>query len=203
MVQGAKHMKSITPRTTVAQVLSPNLSQAQAPPQATAALGRSAHHHRHHPYWRGPYDCRGSWTGSRPRACSTRSAPCPAPWTRFLPRSASASCPWRAPLTSNWRARPPSSPPTRSSPYAQQLIFDRDPMMSWVEIPSIDVSMPIYHGTSEEVLMAGVGHRGHEPAGGRHLDSLRAHRALGHAQPEHVPMTSIRWSPATWCYCTP
>ena len=31
-------------------------------------------------------------------------------------------------------------------------------MMSWVEIPSIDVSMPIYHGTSEEVLMAGVGH---------------------------------------------
>ena len=43
-------------------------------------------------------------------------------------------------------------------PYAQQLIFDRDPMMSWVEIPSIDVSMPIYHGTSEEVLMAGVGH---------------------------------------------
>ena len=26
------------------------------------------------------------------------------------------------------------------------------------EIPSIDVSMPIYHGTSEEVLMAGVGH---------------------------------------------
>lgn len=42
--------------------------------------------------------------------------------------------------------------------YAQQLIFDRDPMMSWVEIPSIDVSMPIYHGTSEEVLMAGVGH---------------------------------------------
>ena len=31
-------------------------------------------------------------------------------------------------------------------------------MMSWVEIPSINVSMPIYHGTSEEVLMAGVGH---------------------------------------------
>ena len=42
--------------------------------------------------------------------------------------------------------------------FNEQLIFDRDPMMSWVEIPSIDVSMPIYHGTSEEVLMAGVGH---------------------------------------------
>lgn len=49
-------------------------------------------------------------------------------------------------------------PADRIEPYAQQLIFDRDPMMSWVEIPSIDVSMPIYHGTSEEVLMAGVGH---------------------------------------------
>lgn len=42
--------------------------------------------------------------------------------------------------------------------YEEQLVFDRDPMMSWVEIPSINVSMPIYHGTSEEVLMAGVGH---------------------------------------------
>ena len=31
-------------------------------------------------------------------------------------------------------------------------------MMSWVEIPSINVSMPIYHGTGEEALMAGVGH---------------------------------------------
>ena len=49
-------------------------------------------------------------------------------------------------------------PADQIEPYAQQLIYDRDPMMSWVEIPSIDVSMPIYHGTSEEVLMAGVGH---------------------------------------------
>ena len=44
------------------------------------------------------------------------------------------------------------------APYEEQLVFDRDPMMSWVEIPSIDVSMPIYHGTGEEALMAGVGH---------------------------------------------
>ena len=41
---------------------------------------------------------------------------------------------------------------------SQQLTFDRDPMMSWIEIPSINVSMPIYHGTSESALMAGVGH---------------------------------------------
>ena len=44
------------------------------------------------------------------------------------------------------------------APYEEQLVFDRDPMMSWVEIPSINVSMPIYHGTGEEALMAGVGH---------------------------------------------
>ena len=49
-------------------------------------------------------------------------------------------------------------PADQVEPYEKQLIFDRDPMMSWVEIPSINVSMPIYPGTSEEVLMAGVGH---------------------------------------------
>lgn len=43
-------------------------------------------------------------------------------------------------------------------PYDEQLTYEHDPMMSWVEIPSIDVSMPIYHGTSEDALMAGVGH---------------------------------------------
>ena len=41
-------------------------------------------------------------------------------------------------------------------PYAQQLTFDRDLMMSWIEIPSINVSMPIYHGTGESALMAGT-----------------------------------------------
>lgn len=31
-------------------------------------------------------------------------------------------------------------------------------MMGYIEIPSIDVSLPIYHGTSASVLAAGVGH---------------------------------------------
>lgn len=53
---------------------------------------------------------------------------------------------------------PTEIPADQIKPYDKQLIFDRDPMMSWVEIPSIDVSMPIYHGMSEEVLMSGVGH---------------------------------------------
>lgn len=52
----------------------------------------------------------------------------------------------------------PAIDPNAILPYKKQLTFDRDPMMSWIEIPSINVSMPIYHGTSESALMAGVGH---------------------------------------------
>lgn len=42
--------------------------------------------------------------------------------------------------------------------YEDQLTYQHDPMMSWVEIPSINVSLPIYHGTTQETLMNGVGH---------------------------------------------
>lgn len=42
--------------------------------------------------------------------------------------------------------------------YAKQLTYQHDPMMSWVDIPSINVSLPIYHGTTEDTLMNGVGH---------------------------------------------
>lgn len=43
-------------------------------------------------------------------------------------------------------------------PYENQLLFDREPMMSYIEIPKINVRLPIYHGTSEAALMAGIGH---------------------------------------------
>lgn len=43
-------------------------------------------------------------------------------------------------------------------PYEQQLGSDREPVVSWVEIPSISVRLPVYLGTSEAVLSAGVGH---------------------------------------------
>ena len=52
----------------------------------------------------------------------------------------------------------PSIPEDNIVSYGQQLTYENDPMMSWIEIPSIDVSMPIYHGTSDAALMAGVGH---------------------------------------------
>lgn len=53
---------------------------------------------------------------------------------------------------------PPSMDPSQIVSYDEQLTFERDPMMSWVDVPSINVSMPIYHGTSDAALMAGVGH---------------------------------------------
>lgn len=53
-------------------------------------------------------------------------------------------------------------------PYDEQLLFDREPMMSYIEIPKIGVKLPIYHGTSDAALMAGIGHleRSSLPVGG-------------------------------------
>lgn len=42
--------------------------------------------------------------------------------------------------------------------YGQLLNESGDGVMSYIEIPSIDVFLPIYHGTSEAVLSKGAGH---------------------------------------------
>ena len=42
--------------------------------------------------------------------------------------------------------------------YHQELNFSGDGIMGYVEIPSIDVTLPVYHGTEEEVLQVAVGH---------------------------------------------
>lgn len=43
-------------------------------------------------------------------------------------------------------------------PYELQLCTDATTMMSWVEIHGIDVRLPVYHGTDDAELSAGVGH---------------------------------------------
>lgn len=43
-------------------------------------------------------------------------------------------------------------------PYRRQLYYKQEPMISYIEIPKIAVKLPIYHGTEENALMAGVGH---------------------------------------------
>ena len=42
--------------------------------------------------------------------------------------------------------------------YEQLLNVSENGIMGYIEIPSIDVMLPIYHGTSEEVLQVAIGH---------------------------------------------
>lgn len=45
-----------------------------------------------------------------------------------------------------------------SLPYERQLCFSGEPVMGSLEIPAIEVRLPIYHGTGDGELMSGVGH---------------------------------------------
>lgn len=56
-----------------------------------------------------------------------------------------------------------------------------DGIMGWIEIPTIDVRLPIYHGTSSAVLQKGAGHLYHSslPVGGKNTHAvLSAHTGL-------------------------
>lgn len=69
--------------------------------------------------------------------------------------------------------------------YDSLLCTTEDGIMGVVEIPSINVSLPIYHGTSDEVLQKGVGHlQGTSlPVGGESTHSvLTGHTGLSHAK---------------------
>ena len=48
--------------------------------------------------------------------------------------------------------------PSTIKPYEEQLASNAAGLMSWIEIPALSVKLPIYHGSSEASLMAGVGH---------------------------------------------
>lgn len=68
-----------------------------------------------------------------------------------------------------------------SSEYMQCLNANGDGVMGYVQIPKINVTLPIFHTTSEEVLEKGVGHlEGSSlPVGGESTHSvLSAHRGL-------------------------
>ncbi len=69
--------------------------------------------------------------------------------------------------------------------YEEVLNLDGDGVMGFIEIPKIDVSLPILHGTSEEVLAEGVGHIEQTalPIGGEGRHSvLTGHRGLPSAE---------------------
>lgn len=44
------------------------------------------------------------------------------------------------------------------APYRQQLHIDGIDVMARLRIPSIDVDLPIYHGTDDDTLLRGAGH---------------------------------------------
>ena len=70
---------------------------------------------------------------------------------------------------------------TNSSEYLSILNVDDNGMMGYISIPKIDVRIPIYHGTSSDILQKGVGHlEGSSlPVGGESMHAiLSAHRGL-------------------------
>ena len=67
----------------------------------------------------------------------------------------------------------------------EELLNISDGIMAYIEIPSIQVSLPIYHGTSEPVLQIAVGHLDWTslPVGGESTHcALSGHRGLPSAR---------------------
>ena len=71
------------------------------------------------------------------------------------------------------------------SDYHQTQLADENGLMARIRIPRIDVDLPIYHGTTDEVLRNGVGHLEGTalPVGGPTTHAvLTAHRGLAGAE---------------------
>ena len=74
---------------------------------------------------------------------------------------------------------------TAAESYDELLNLHGSGLMGYVEIPKIDVNLPIYHGTSEEVLQKGIGHLlgSSLPIGGEGFHSvLTGHSGLAGAK---------------------
>ena len=77
----------------------------------------------------------------------------------------------------------PDAYPITDGEYTELLAFDD--VMAYIEIPAIDVYLPVYHGTKEETLQIGVGHLENTslPAGGSTTQAvLSAHCGLPSAR---------------------
>lgn len=79
----------------------------------------------------------------------------------------------------------PLAAPAAESDYPQLLHADDTGLMARIKIPSIDVDLPIYHGTSDDTLAKGIGHLEGTalPIGGASTHSvLTGHRGLADAE---------------------
>lgn len=83
------------------------------------------------------------------------------------------------------RANPFLPSEAEQAAYNQILNVEGDGVMGYVEIPSINVALPIYHGTSESVLQVAVGHLDWSalPVGGTSTHTvISGHRGLPSAE---------------------
>lgn len=74
---------------------------------------------------------------------------------------------------------------TQARQYEQTLRIDNSGMMAYIEIPKINCSLPIYHGTEESVLQTSIGHLAGTslPVGGDSTHCvLSGHRGLPSAK---------------------
>lgn len=74
---------------------------------------------------------------------------------------------------------------TEDDEYNNLLKIDDTGMMGYIDIPKIDIVLPIYHGISEKVLQSGVGHLPNTslPVGGESSHAvLSGHRGLANAK---------------------
>ncbi|WP_316992447.1 sortase family protein [Actinotignum sanguinis] len=72
-------------------------------------------------------------------------------------------------------------------PYEKILAADSEGLMARLRIPTIDVDLPVYHGTSDEVLNRAAGHlRRHLTTRGRAQHPRRYHRAPRPRERPHV-----------------
>ena len=74
-----------------------------------------------------------------------------------------------------------SGNPVTLDNYWDLLNIDTSGMMGYIEIPCLNISLPIYHGTEESVLQVGVGHMQNTslPVGGESTHAvLSGHRGL-------------------------
>lgn len=81
--------------------------------------------------------------------------------------------------------KPASEAAQGATSYGELLAADTDGLMARIKIPAIDADLPIYHGTSDDVLGRGVGHvEGTAlPVGGDSIHSvLTGHRGLASAE---------------------
>lgn len=79
----------------------------------------------------------------------------------------------------------PTFQPETDVEYENILNINNDGMMGYVEIPVINVSLPIFHGTSSKVLEKGIGHLQNTslPVGGENSHSvLTGHTAYSSAK---------------------